>query len=217
MTIKIGLAMLTPLHAPTSLDWGGVGWPHASGRYRHLRRPGCHSPFDGSHPSPERIQGTHLVSQSPTLKWVAGGVWDEESGGRCQSKGSEVLVASVATRTNGVNACTDGVHLRDAEWVFSAPSRNGLKSRREDLVHRVCASPRGSNSHPSLPDGCTPPTSSASRSLTRCLILLFQPGLHTGVTGTLSGMPTHPGLGVDPHLSVLDTPMALQLFSCPRF
>ena len=86
-----------------------------------------------------------------------------------------------------------------------------------NLVHRVCASPRGSNSHPSLPDGCTPPTSSASRSLTRCLILLFQPGLHTGVTGTLSGMPTHPGLGVDPHLSVLDTPMALQLFSCPRF
>ena len=77
LTIKIGLAMLTPLHAPTSLDWGGVGWPHASGRYRHLRRPGCHSPFDGSHPSPERIQGTHLVSQSPTLKWVAGGVWDE--------------------------------------------------------------------------------------------------------------------------------------------
>ena len=25
LTIKIGLAMLTPLHAPTSLDWGGVG------------------------------------------------------------------------------------------------------------------------------------------------------------------------------------------------
>ena len=37
----------------------------------------CCTPFDGSHPSPERIQGTHLVSQSPTLKWVAGGVWDE--------------------------------------------------------------------------------------------------------------------------------------------
>ena len=36
-------------------------------------------------------------------------------------KVAKCLVASVATRTNGVNACTDGVHLRDAEWVFSAP------------------------------------------------------------------------------------------------
>ena len=35
-------------------------------------------------------------------------------------KVAKCLVASVATRTNGVNACTDGVHLRDAEWVFSA-------------------------------------------------------------------------------------------------
>ena len=49
-------------------------------------------------------------------------------------------VASVSTRTNGVNACTDA-GWGDAEWVFSAPSRNGLKSRREDLVHRVCAAP----------------------------------------------------------------------------
>ena len=45
-------------------------------------------------------------------------------------KVAKCLVASVATRTNGVNACTDGVHLRDAEWVFSAPSRNGLKSEK---------------------------------------------------------------------------------------
>ena len=45
--------------------------------HRHPSPRCCHSPFDGSHPSPERIQGTHLVSQSPTLKWVAGGVWDE--------------------------------------------------------------------------------------------------------------------------------------------
>ena len=34
-------------------------------------------------------------------------------------KVAKCLVASVATRTNGVNACTDGVHLRDAEWVWA--------------------------------------------------------------------------------------------------
>ena len=105
LTIKIGLAMLTPLHAPTSLDWGGVGWPHASGRYRHLRRPGCHSPFDGSHPSPERIQGTHLVSQSPTLKWVAGGVWDEFQ------KRMPLLWAW--------SGSIHGMHFLAAQWVAS--------------------------------------------------------------------------------------------------
>ena len=44
----------------------------------------------------------------------------------------------MATCTNGVNASIDGAHPGYAKWVFSAPIRNGLKSRREDLVHLVC-------------------------------------------------------------------------------
>ena len=51
----------------------------------------------------------------------------------------KVLYATLwLIRTNGVNACTYGAHPGNANWVFSAPIRNGLKSRREDLVHLVC-------------------------------------------------------------------------------
>lgn len=64
-----------------------------------------------------------------------------EAAAGASPKVAKCLAASVTTRTNGVNACTDGVRRGDAEWIYSAPSRNGLKSRREDLVHRVCAQP----------------------------------------------------------------------------
>ena len=69
--------------------------------------------------SPEHIQGTHLVLPMPTLKWVAGLLWDEVAG--ASPKVAKCLgIASVATRTNGWNACTDGVHLRPlAEWVWA--------------------------------------------------------------------------------------------------
>ena len=54
-----------------------------------------------------------------------------------------LLAASVTDPPNGVNACTNGVRRGDAEWIYSAPSRNGLKSRREAPLHRVCAQPIG--------------------------------------------------------------------------
>ena len=65
----------------------------------------------------------------------------DEAAAGASPKVAKCLAASVTTRTNGVNACTDGIRRGDAEWIYSAPSRNGLKSRREDLVHRVCAQP----------------------------------------------------------------------------
>ena len=67
----------------------------------------------------------------------------DEAAAGASPKVAKCLAASVTTRTNGVNACTDGIRRGDAEWIYSAPSRNGLKSRREDLVHRVCAQPIG--------------------------------------------------------------------------
>ena len=52
--------------------------------------------------------------QSPTLKWVAGGVWDEESGGRCQSKGSEV-----PRRISGdPHEWRECLHLLGPRWLW---------------------------------------------------------------------------------------------------
>ena len=51
--------------------------------------------------------------QSPTLKWVAGGVWDEESGGRCQSKGSEVPRRQCCDVVNNLLP-RNGVHVASA-------------------------------------------------------------------------------------------------------
>ena len=67
---------------------------------------------------------------TPEKKWLAAA--------GASPKVAKCLVAYVVTCTNGVNACTDGAHTGNANTGGSAPIRIGLKSRREDLVHRVC-------------------------------------------------------------------------------
>ena len=56
----------------------------------------------------------------------------DEAAAGASPKVAKCLAASVTTRTNGVNACTDGIRRGDAEWIYSArsPMRSSRTTRR---------------------------------------------------------------------------------------
>ena len=110
----------------------------------------------------------------------------DEAAAGASPKVAKCLAASVTTRTNGVNACTDGIRRGDAEWIYSAPSRNGLKSRREDLVHRVCAQPIG-------PHDPTSESNSIGEVLTLCALGVRDAYL-TGLKSRSLGQVSRAGL-----------------------
>ena len=59
----------------------------------------------------------------------------DEAAAGASPKVAKCLAASVTTRTNGVNACTDGIRRGDAEWIYSCMLRND--HRKTSVGHRV--------------------------------------------------------------------------------
>ena len=57
----------------------------------------------------------------------------DEAAAGASPKVAKCLAASVTTRTNGVNACTDGIRRGDAEWIYSAGTEPASRTTHRTL------------------------------------------------------------------------------------